>query len=43
MYRFGNENTGGQSILLDIPQGSNSDATSYRTILNWELSAVPVN
>lgn len=43
IYRFGDEITGGESILLEVPRGANPEATTYSTILNWELSVVPSN
>lgn len=43
IYRFGNETTGGESVKLEVPKGSNPDAKSYSTTLNWELNAVPGN
>ncbi|PLS37154.1 hypothetical protein CYV26_00115 [Carnobacterium maltaromaticum] len=43
IYRFGNETTGGESVKLEVPKGSNPDAKAYSTTLNWELNAVPGN
>lgn len=43
VYRFGDKMTGSQSVLLDVPKGSNLDTTNYSTTLNWELSLVPKN
>lgn len=43
IYRFGNQETAGESIGLTVPQGANPQAAHYRTTLTWELSAVPGN
>ncbi|MDA9471615.1 cell surface protein [Enterococcus sp. 5H] len=43
IYRFGDENSAGSSVVLDVPRGATPDATSYSTTLTWELSAVPGN
>lgn len=43
IYRFGNDETLGESVSLNVPKGSNPEATSYKTTLIWELSAVPEN
>ena len=43
IYRFGDEQTAGESVELNVPQGSNPEATNYSTTLIWELSAVPNN
>ncbi len=43
VYRFGDEQTAGESIALNVPKGANPEATNYSTILIWELSAVPEN
>ena len=43
IYRFGDRETAGESIILDVPRGTNPEATTYSTTLTWELSAVPDN
>ncbi len=43
IYRFGNANTAGNSVVLDVPKGANPEATSYSSTFTWELSAVPGN
>ncbi|MDZ5759164.1 WxL domain-containing protein [Carnobacterium maltaromaticum] len=43
IYRFGDANTAGNSIVLDVPKGANPEAKGYSTTFNWELSAVPGN
>lgn len=43
IYRFGNAETAGESVVLNIPKGSNPEATNYSAIFTWELSAVPNN
>lgn len=43
IYRFGDQETAGESIGLTVPQGANPKATQYKTTLTWELSAVPGN
>lgn len=43
IYRFGNGETAGESVSLDVPGGANPEATTYSTTLIWELSAVPDN
>lgn len=43
IYRFGDKNTSGESVSLDIPKGTNPEATSYSTTFIWELSVVPEN
>ncbi|MFR0814133.1 MAG: WxL domain-containing protein [Enterococcus casseliflavus] len=43
IYRFGDEETAGESIALDVPRGANPEATIYSTTLLWELSVVPDN
>ncbi|MDB1689568.1 WxL domain-containing protein [Enterococcus casseliflavus] len=43
IYRFGDGETAGESVALDIPRGSNPEATTYSSTLIWELSAVPDN
>ena len=43
IYRFGDQETAGQSIALTVPQGTNPKSEQYKTSLIWELSAVPGN
>lgn len=43
IYRFGDGETAGNSISLDVPKGANPLATSYSSTFTWELSAVPGN
>lgn len=43
IYRFGDSTTGSESVKLQVPKGSNANAESYSTTLNWELSAIPGN
>ena len=41
IYRFGDADTQGESVALNVPKGSTPEATTYSTTLIWELSAVP--
>ncbi|NKD39801.1 hypothetical protein HED42_16840 [Enterococcus casseliflavus] len=43
IYRFGDAQTAGESVLLSVPKGANPEATTYTATLSWELSAVPRN
>ncbi|WP_301359577.1 WxL domain-containing protein [Enterococcus spodopteracolus] len=43
IYRFGDADTAEESVALNVPKGSNPEATSYSTKLTWELSSVPDN
>ncbi|MEI1233329.1 WxL domain-containing protein, partial [Enterococcus mundtii] len=43
IYRFGDGETAGGSVALDVPRGANPEATTYSSTLIWELSAVPGN
>lgn len=43
VYRFGDHNSAGKSIALEIPQNANPNAESYSTCFLWELNAVPDN
>lgn len=43
IYRFGDANTAGNSVVIDVPKGANPEATSYSSTFTWELSAVPGN
>lgn len=40
-YLLGDENTAGNSVILDIPMGSNPQAENYTTRFTWEISTVP--
>ena len=41
IYRFGDTDTKRKSVTLNIPKGTNPEATDYSTTLIWELSMVP--
>ncbi|MEY8672356.1 WxL domain-containing protein [Enterococcus gallinarum] len=41
IYRFGDTDTKEKSVTLNIPKGTNPEATDYSTTLIWELSMVP--
>ncbi|MBO1123595.1 WxL domain-containing protein [Enterococcus casseliflavus] len=43
IYRFGDGETAGESVSLNVPRGANPEATTYSSTLIWELSAVPGN
>ncbi|MFJ3332391.1 WxL domain-containing protein [Enterococcus sp. NPDC086594] len=43
IYRFGDEHTARESVTLNVPKGSNPEATSYSTTLIWELNTIPDN
>ncbi|MGE1006176.1 WxL domain-containing protein [Bacillus cereus] len=43
IYRFGNEETKGSSIQLEVPGETIKYAVAYKTTLTWSLSDVPVN
>ena len=43
IYRFGDGETAGESVALDVPIGANPEAIPYFTTLIWELSVVPDN
>ncbi|EJF50727.1 putative secreted protein [Enterococcus sp. C1] len=43
IYRFGDFESAGRSVILEVPKGANPDAASYKTTLTWELSSVPSN
>ena len=43
IYRFGDEQTAGESIALNVPKRTTPEATTYSTTLIWELNAVPIN
>lgn len=43
VYRFGDRESGGESVALEVPPTANPRTTTYQTTLTWELSAVPDN
>lgn len=43
IYRFGDAETAGESVSLEVPKGSNPESTTYTTTLIWELSSIPGN
>lgn len=43
VYRFGDQDSAGSSVKLDVPAGANPKATNYQATINWELSVVPGN
>ncbi len=43
IYRFGDGDSAGESVAINVPKGTNPEATTYSTTLIWELSAVPDN
>lgn len=43
IYRFGDGQSAGESVALEIPKGTSAEATAYQTTLIWELSSVPGN
>lgn len=43
IYRFGDGSSAGESVALEVPPTAAPKATTYRTTLTWELSAVPEN
>lgn len=43
VYRFGDQDTAGSSVKLNVPAGANPKATNYQATINWELSVVPGN
>lgn len=43
IYRFGDRETAGRSVSLDVPKKSNPSAEKYQTTIKWELSTVPGN
>ena len=43
IYRFGDADTQGESVALNVPKGATPKATTYSTTLIWELSTVPNN
>lgn len=43
IYRFGDGETASESVALTVPRGATPEATTYKSTLTWELSAVPGN
>ncbi|MGM0255264.1 MULTISPECIES: WxL domain-containing protein [unclassified Enterococcus] len=43
IYRFGNRESAGESVALEVPPTANPRTATYQTTLTWELSAVPDN
>ncbi|MGL9909985.1 WxL domain-containing protein [Enterococcus sp. AZ058] len=43
VYRFGDGESAGESVALEVPPSADPRATTYQTTLTWELSAVPDN
>lgn len=43
IYRFGDGESAGESVALEVPPTADPRATTYQTTLTWELSAVPNN
>lgn len=43
IYRFGDADTAGNSVVLEVPKGANPEAKSYSSTFTWELSMVPEN
>ncbi|MFL0441409.1 WxL domain-containing protein [Enterococcus pernyi] len=43
IYRFGDGETASESVTLTVPRGATPEATTYKSTLTWELSAVPSN
>ncbi|NBA63776.1 WxL domain-containing protein [Enterococcus mundtii] len=43
IYRFGDSESAGKSIALEVPPIAAPKATTYKTTLTWEVSAVPDN
>lgn len=43
IYRFGDANTAGNSVVLDVPKGATPEAANYSSTFIWELSVVPGN
>lgn len=43
VYRFGDGESAGESVALEVPPTASPRATTYETLLTWELSAVPGN
>ncbi|MFR0814144.1 MAG: WxL domain-containing protein [Enterococcus casseliflavus] len=43
VYRFGDRESAGESVALEVPPTADPRATTYQTTLTWELSSVPDN
>ncbi|WP_438770503.1 WxL domain-containing protein [Enterococcus sp. DIV0213h] len=43
VYRFGDGESAGESVALEVPPSADPRATTYQTTLTWELSVVPNN
>ncbi|NKD39837.1 hypothetical protein HED42_17040 [Enterococcus casseliflavus] len=43
VYRFGDGESAGESVALEVPPTADPRTTTYQTTLTWELSAVPDN
>ena len=43
IYRFGDGESAGESVALEVPPTANPRASTYETTLTWELSVVPDN
>ncbi len=43
IYRFGDGESAGESVALEVPPSADPRATTYQTTLTWELSVVPNN
>ncbi|EPH63175.1 hypothetical protein D932_02092 [Enterococcus casseliflavus 14-MB-W-14] len=43
IYRFGDADSAGKSVILEVPPSAAPQATSYHSTLIWELSSVPDN
>ncbi|EPH91411.1 hypothetical protein D922_02703, partial [Enterococcus faecalis 06-MB-DW-09] len=43
IYRFGDQESAGESVILEVPKTAAPKMTTYQTILTWELSSVPGN
>ncbi|BBM16279.1 WxL domain surface protein (plasmid) [Enterococcus mundtii] len=43
IYRFGDGESAGESVALEVPPTADPRTTTYQTTLTWELSAVPDN
>ncbi|PQF25878.1 WxL domain-containing protein [Enterococcus mundtii] len=43
VYRFGDGESAGESVALEVPPTADPRATIYQTTLTWELSTVPDN
>jgi hypothetical protein len=41
IYRFGNQENAGSSVLLQVPQSANPKTDTYRATISWEISIVP--